>query len=115
VSAELKKANKAAHAELMSAFQALSDKVPPVKIPESLDAWRKRYKEGALDLAGMHHAAGAFAFGLQKYKEAVDKVLMKDQYKSDKGVRDIQEKYHKNFDGFAWKILQEVALCKDIS
>jgi hypothetical protein len=114
-SASLKKVNQAAHAELMSAFQALSKKKPPVMISESLNAWSTGYKGGALDLAGMHQAVGAFAFGLQKYKEAVDKVLTKDQYKTDKKILEVQRVYHVNFEGFAWQMLEEVALCKEIS
>jgi hypothetical protein len=81
----------------MQAFQALQDKVPPVDLSASLNAWKKGYTEGALDLEGMHKAIGEFAFGLQKYKEAVDKVLMKDQYKSDAKVRDIQRHYQNIF------------------
>jgi hypothetical protein len=114
VSDRLKKANPAAHAELMSAFQALSKKDPPVQISASLDAWRKGYKGGALNLEGMHQAVGEIAFGLQRYKEAVDNVLTQDKYKSDPNVRDIQRVYHTNFDGFAWRVREEVVFCKDL-
>jgi hypothetical protein len=106
----LAKVNKTANAELQKAFKALS-----VDMTASLKAWRIGYTEGALDLKKMHRAVGELAFGLQKYKEAVDHVLMKDQYKSDDKVRDVRERYHRVFDGFAWKIREEVALCKDIS
>jgi hypothetical protein len=113
---DLSNCNAKVHAELMQRFKELETRSAPapVDMNQALAGWYKKCREeAATDPTEMHKVIGQIAFGLQKHIESVNYFLMKDDYKSVKGLEEIRLGYQRFFDGIAWQIQKEVGLCVD--
>ena len=109
------KEDKVAAKDLKEEFKKLTEKEPPVDLEGALDEWRAHFKDPELlkkedDQKVLRAKIAEIAFGLRKYKEAVDSVLEKvDQTK----VGSVRKTYQEIFDGFARQMHKEILFCKD--
>lgn len=118
---DLEKGNSDVSKSLQAEFNKLTQKQPPVNLEASLDKWYKTYKTIGSDLSTtlpvLHQAIGEIAFGLRKYKEAVDAVLQSSDPNSpvnSSQIQAVRQRYQEIFDGFVMQHQQEILLCKSL-
>lgn len=117
---DLAKANPGASTRLQGELNKLMQKQPPVDLEASLNKWYQTYKNIGSDLStlpDLHRSIGEIAFGLGKYKEAVDAVLRPTDANSTVNspqIQAIRQRYQEIFDGFVMHHQQEILLCKSL-
>ena len=88
------------------------DGKPPVDMTESLATWRKIFQDVNLlknnQEKSLRKTVAEIAFGLRKYKEAVDSVLTKP------GLDKVRMDYYATLDGFGKQIHKQIDQCRKI-
>ncbi len=118
--------------EVQSEFDALSKLKPKVDLEASFKSWKKAYDGLAAEddageaLEALHKAGGEIAYGLRRYLEAVDKVLLRTiDWSSDpaelqkqkarmQAELSVRRRYQEMLDGFDRLCQDQVLLAKNL-